>query len=202
MKKMMFAAVFSVSLLLPCWLTAQEAETDNEEETAEAPETPQKGKKGKPAKAEKTDKAGETAETAKAGQGDAVAKDQDLAKQQKRIEKLQAMLKKAKKNSERKRYEDALKIEQHKLQTILKKKTDPLKIEIQRTQEQLSLCGPETKARLKKKLADTEERIKALEDEANLEKWCVKYEPAAPKNGPAPDPGSGKKSRRNKRKKK
>ena len=200
MKKMMYAAVFSVSLLLPCWLTAQEAEPDSEAETSEAPETPQKGKKGKPAKAEKAG-TGKTAEAAKANQGNAMAKDPDLAKQQKKIEKMQAMLKKAKKNSERKRYEEALKSEQHKLQTITKRKTDQLKTEISRIKDQIQVCGPESKERLKEKLTETEEKLKTLEAEANLEKWCAKIESAGQKNNSAPNPGSGKKGKRSKKKK-
>lgn len=198
MKKMMFAAVFSVSILLPCWLNAQEAEPGNEEESTEAPETPQKGKKGKPAKAEKGG-AGETAEAAKAGEN-AMAKDSDIARQQKRIDKLLTLLKKAKKNSEKKRLDESLKIEQNKLRFLVKKKTDPLKAEIPRLEEQIRLCSPDARGSLKKRLAETEEKIKTLEADANLEKWCSKYESSV-KNDSTPNLGSGKKTKRSKKKK-
>ena len=127
MKKMMYAAVFSVSLLLPCFLNAQEAESDNEEESAESSATEQKGKPQKPAGTEKN---GENAESAKNAQENGLAKDSDIAKQQKKIDRLLTQLKKAKKQSERKRCEESLRLEQNKLRSILKKKTDPLKADI------------------------------------------------------------------------
>ena len=197
MKKMMYAAVFSVSLLLPCFLNAQEAEPDPGEENAEPSEAAPQDKTGKQGKAAKT---GGTPESAKAPEGNALAKDSDIARQQKKIEKLLTMLKKAKKNSERKRIDEALKAEQHKLQVLLKKKTDPLKADIPRLQEQIRLCRAENREKLEKKLSELESKIKELEADANLEKWCSKYE-SGPKAGPSPNPGPGKRTKRSKKKK-
>ncbi len=198
MKKMLFAAIIAVSLAIP-QLYAQEAESENEnnpEETSEEAQPKGKADKKAPNPDAPAAKGKQTATPPASGKN-------VFSRQQQRIQAVMNKLKKAKKNSEKKRYSEELRSEQNKLRSLYAKHVNPVKDEIPRLHEQIRLCRPENKAELEKKLAAQEEKVKGLEAAAALEKWCeeVKDNPAGG-DKKAPDPGSHIKRRKNRSKKK
>ena len=57
----------------------------------------------------------------------------------------------------------------------------------------------QSKQQLEKELAEQEQKLQAVNKEADLEKWCVKPETLT---NVSPDPGPGKKAAKNKKSKK
>ena len=109
MKKLLFAAVAAFALILP-QIHAQEPESESEsennsEETADAPQTD--GKKA-------DNKAADPKKAAAADKSGSPSRKNIFAKQQNRIQQVMDKLKKAKKNSEKKRCLNDLKSEQNK----------------------------------------------------------------------------------------
>lgn len=190
MKKLMFAAIAAVSLVLP-QLNAQEsdAETENNPETEESkPAGKKKGKAPNP-------------DTA-AGKTEEQTKESVFSKQQSRIQQLMDKQKKAKRNSEKRRIAEMLKSEQSKLRSLHARCAKPIKDEIPLLKEQLRLCRPEKKSDLEAKLAAQEEKLKELDTAADLEKWCAAIKEAEGDAKKAPDPGSQTKKRKRKKKSK
>ena len=107
----------------------------------------------------------------------APAKDNVFAGQQKKIQNLQAKLEKAKKKAKR-RIAAQLRSEQNALRRMYVNKTEPIKKKIATLKEQARI-KPAQAEKLEKEIAPLEEKLKALEETAELEKWC-------------PDSGDGK----------
>ena len=160
MKKMLLLTAAALLLAVP-ELKAQDADE----------ETPGAG-------AEKTEAAGAEKKTGdKKAEEKAPAKNNVFAAQQKKIQNLQTKLEKAKKKAKR-RLAAQLRNEQNSLRRMYVRETDPIKKKIATLKEQIRL-KPAQAEKLQKEIAALEEKLKALEEAAELDKWC-------------PDSGEGK----------
>ncbi|MBO4648620.1 MAG: hypothetical protein J5806_10745 [Lentisphaeria bacterium] len=153
MKKMLLLTAAALLLAVP-ELKAQDADEENPGAGAEKTEAAGAEKKSGDKKAEEK----------------APAKDNVFAGQQKKIQNLQTKLEKAKKKQKR-RIAAQLRNEQNALRRMYVRETNPIKKKIATLKEQARL-KPAQAEKLEKEIAPLEEKLKALEEAAELDKWC------------------------------
>ena len=181
MKKILYAGMAAILALLPQVVKAQDAEAPNPD-ALEAKDN-QPGKKD--AAADKN--ADKNAN--KAGQ---------FAERQKTINGIMEKLKKATRNSDKRKYREQLTREQRAYQREVNHAREPLETQIKKLKAQLKYPAV-NKQKLEKELAEQEQKLQTVNKEADLEKWCVKPETLT---NDSPDPGPGKKASKNKKTKK
>ena len=176
MKKVLFAGTLAVMAILPQLMNGQDAEAPNPDELeAKASKVaPAAGKN--PAAASE---AGKEAENAKR-----------FADQQKKINDLMEKLKKATRNSDKRKIKDQLLKEQRAYQREVARAREPLEDQIKKLKTQLQFPDVD-KQKLESELAEREQKLQAISKEADLEKWCVKPETLIKGT---PNPGPGKKA--------
>ena len=190
MKKLLFAGTLAVMTLLPQLMNGQDAEAPNPD-ALEAKET-----KGAPA-------AGKTPAAATEADKNA-AKDKTFADQQKKINDLMEKLKKATKNSEKRKIKDQLLKEQRAYQREVAHAREPLEDQIKKLKAQIQFPDVD-KQKLERELAEREQKLQAINKEADLEKWCVKPDTlikSSPNPGPGKKAAKAQKSQKNRKSKK
>ena len=113
-------------------------------------------------------------------------------------------LKKATKNSEKRKIKDQLIKEQRAYLREVAHAREPLENQIKKLKAQIQYPDVD-KQKLEKELAEREQKLQAINKEADLEKWCVKPDTLI-KNTPNPGPGKkaakAQKSQKNQKSKK
>ena len=176
MKKLLFAGTLAVMTILPQLMNGQDAEAPNPDELeAKASKGPQAAGKT-PAAASETGKEAEN--------------DKRFADQQKKINDLMEKLKKATKNSEKRKIKDQLLKEQRAYLREVARAREPLEDQIKKLKTQFQYPDVD-KQKLEKELAEREQKLQAINKEADLEKWCVKPDTLIKST---PNPGPGKKA--------
>ena len=185
MKKILFTGIAAVLALLTQMVKAQDAEAPNPD--ALEAKADQAGKKG----------------TVSAAAGKNADKDADKASQfserQKTINGIMEKLKKATKGSDKRKYREQLLREQRNYQTEVAHARKPLEDQLKPLKERIRYNRGARKQQLEKELAELEQKLQAVDKEADLEKWCAKPETLTKDS---PDPGPGKKAAKNKKTKK
>ena len=180
MKKMLFAGMAAVLAFLPQLVKAQDAEAPNPD-ALEAKDD-QAGKKG----------------AVPAAAGKDADKASQFAERQKTINEIMEKLKKATRNSDKRKYREQLTREQRAFQREVTHIREPLENQIKKLKAQLKYPSA-NKQKLENELAELEQKLQSVNKEADLEKWCAKPETLT---NDSPDPGPGKKAAKNKKTKK
>lgn len=186
MKKMLFAAAIAVLASVPQILKAQEAEAPNPD-ALEAKDSGT-GKTG-----------GKAASKAAADKNKEAEKASQFAERQKTINDIMEKLKKATRNSDKRKYREQLLREQRNYQSDVSRVRKPLEDQVKPLKERIRYNRGEKKQQLEKELADLEQKLQEVDKEADLEKWCAKPET---QTKDSPDPGPGKKAAKTKKNKK
>ena len=178
MKKMLFAGAMVILALFPQLVKAQNAEAPDPD--ALESEANQTGKKA--------------AAPAAKGKNTAAAQEEDaspFAKRQKAINEIMEKLKKAKKNSDKRKYREQLLREQRNYQSDVAHARKPLEAQIKSLKERIRYNRGARKQQLEQELAEQEQKLQAINKEADLEKWCANPDTLTKDS---PDPGPGKKA--------
>ena len=187
---MLFAGTLAVMAILPQLMNGQDAE---------APDPNELGAK--------TNKGAQTAGKAPAAAPEAdkeAGNEKRFADQQKTINGLMEKLKKATKNSERRKIKDQLLKEQRAYQREVARAREPLEEQIKKLKAQVQYPDVD-KQKLEKELAEREQKLQAINKEADLDKWCVKPETlvkSTPNPGPNKKAAKALKTQKNKKSKK
>lgn len=186
MKKMLFAGMAALLVLLPQLVKAEDAEAPNSD-----------------AQEAKDDHAGKK-DTAPAEAGKDADKVSQFAERQKNITEIVEKLKKATKNADKRKYRDQLSREQRAYQREVHHAREPLEKQIKKLKAELNYPSAD-KQKLEKNLAEQEQKLEAVNKEADLKKWCVPPEILTKDSrdpGPSKKAAKTKKTKKNKRGKK